>query len=98
MKKNLYWMAAAFITLTAVGCTNAKKANVSAAGSDTTQVVDMHTAETSRLLWSLQRYGSGCRLSGHRTDPDIEERSHLYVSLLILTVKMPISMKPVRLR
>ena len=26
MKKNLYWMAAAFITLTAVGCTNAKKA------------------------------------------------------------------------
>ena len=29
MKKNLYWMAAAFITLTAVGCTNAKKANVS---------------------------------------------------------------------
>ena len=47
MKKNLYWMAAAFITLTAVGCTNAKKANVSAAGSDTTQVVDMHTAETS---------------------------------------------------
>ena len=46
MKKNLYWMAAAFITLTAVGCT-AKKANVSAAGSDTTQVVDMHTAETS---------------------------------------------------
>ena len=30
MKKNLYWMAAAFITLTAVGCTNAKKANVSA--------------------------------------------------------------------
>lgn len=30
MKKNLYWMAAAFITLTAVGCTNAKKADVSA--------------------------------------------------------------------
>lgn len=47
MKKNLYWMAAAFITLTAVGCTNAKKADVSAAGNDTTQVVDMHTAETS---------------------------------------------------
>ena len=47
MKKNLYWMAAAFITLTAVGCTNAKKADVSAAGSDTTQVIDMHTAETS---------------------------------------------------
>ena len=47
MKKNLYWMAAAFITLTAVGCTNAKKADVSAAGSNTTQVVDMHTAETS---------------------------------------------------
>ena len=44
MKKNLYWMAAAFITLTAVGCTNAKKADVSAAGIDTTQVVDMHTA------------------------------------------------------
>ena len=82
MKKNLYWMAAAFITLTAVGCTNAKKADVSAAGSNTTQVVDMHTAETSlRLLWSLQRYGSGCRLSGHRTDLDIEEGSHLYVSL-----------------
>ena len=34
MKKNLYWMAAAFITLTAVGCTNAKKADVSAAGSN----------------------------------------------------------------
>lgn len=38
MKKNLYWMAAAFTTLTAVGCTNAKKADVSAASSDTTQV------------------------------------------------------------
>lgn len=100
MKKNLYWMAAAFITLTAVGCTNAKKADVSAAGSDTTQVVDMHTAETSLDYYGVYK-GTvpGCRCPGNRTDPDIEEGSHLYVSLgLYWTVKMPISMKPVRLR
>ena len=42
MKKNFYWMAAAFITLTAVGCTNAKKADVSAAGSDTTRTYTYH--------------------------------------------------------
>ena len=46
MKKNLYWMAAAFITLTAVGCTNAKKADVSA---------DMHTAETSLNYYGVYK-------------------------------------------
>ena len=41
-------MAAAFITLTAVGCTNAKKADVSATeAAIRCKVADMHTAETS---------------------------------------------------
>lgn len=81
MKKNLYWMAAAFITLTAVGCTNAKKADVSAAGSDTTQVVDMHTPKPLSITMEFTKIRFRRRLSGHRTDPDIEEGSHLYVSL-----------------
>ena len=99
MKKNLYWMAAAFITLTAVGCTNAKKADVSAAGSNTTQVVDMHTAETS-----LDYYGVYKGTVPAADCPGIEltltlkkDRTYTY-HWAILTVKMPISMKPVRLR
>lgn len=99
MKKNLYWMAAAFITLTAVGCTNAKKADVSAAGSDTTQVVDMHTAETSLDYYGVYKGtvpAADC--PGIELTLTLKRTAPIRIIGLILTVKMPISMKPVRLR
>lgn len=99
MKKNLYWMAAAFITLTAVGCTNAKKADVSAAGNDTTQVVDMHTAETS-----LDYYGVYKGTTPAADCPGIELTLTLKRTALIhttgftLIAKMPSLMKPAHSR
>lgn len=99
MKKNLYWMAAAFITLTAVGCTNAKKADVSAAGSDTVQVADMHTAETSLDYYGVYKGtvpAADC--PGIELTLTLKRTAPIRIIGLILTVKMPISMKPVRLR
>ena len=89
MKKNLYWMAAAFITLTAVGCTNAKKADVSAAGNDTTQVVDMHTAETS-----LDYYGVYKGTTPAADCPGIElTLTLIHTTGFTLIAKMPSLMK-----
>lgn len=47
MKKIMYVAAIAFCSVTLMSCNNSKKTDASNSNADTTQVADMHTAETS---------------------------------------------------
>lgn len=47
MMKSIYVAAIAACSLTLMSCNGSKKADASQSNADTTQVVDMHTAETS---------------------------------------------------